>query len=470
MIEDRPGRIAIVGAGFAGTRLAARLERRLPKDWDLFLLAPSNVLTYNPLLPEVVGGALLPGHAGAPIRLMLSRTRLRMVAVEEIGPEGPWVRYRGVQDGQLHCDHLILAAGRGANLSAAPGMARHALPLKTLGDALELRNCIVRRLEEATLTRDAGRRRALLTFVVIGGGFSGVETAGQVLDLVRSCRGLYRNVDPADARVVLVHGGSRVLPEIHERLGRYAGDRLERQGVELRLGRRAARVEEYGVGLDDGVFLESRTVVSTIGTVAHPFLERSGLALDRGRILTDGAFRVPGQEGIWALGDCASVPDATTGRPSPPTAQCAVRQADCLADNLLRELEGLPLREFRYVPLGQFATIGHRNAVAELGRVRIRGLPAWLLWRAIYVLKVPTLTAKVRIFLEWTWAMLFRRDLGYLDFTPSVSGARSSRSDAGPEHSRPSVVTGPMLTTPSGSATGPPPAAPADAARRPRSA
>lgn len=466
MIEDRPERIVIVGAGFAGTRLADRLERRLPRDWDLFLLDPSNVLTYNPLLPEVVGGALLPGHAGAPIRLMLSRTRLRMVAVEDIDPEGPSVRYRGVQDGRLSCDHLILAAGRGANLHAAPGMAQHALPLKTLGDALELRNRIVRRLEEATLTRDAGRRRALLTFVVIGGGFSGVETAGQVLDLVRSCRGLYRNVDPADARVVLVHGGSRLLPEIHERLGRYAGERLERQGVELRLGRRAARVEAQGVGLDDGTFLESRTVVSTIGTVAHPFLERSGLPLERGRIRTDGAFRVQGRERLWALGDCAHVPDATTGRPSPPTAQCAVRQADCLAANLMAQIEGRPLREFHFVPVGQLATIGHRNAVAEFGRLRIRGLPAWLLWRAIYVLKVPTVTAKVRIFLEWTWAMLFRRDLGYLDFTPSVSGRRSPRDAAAPERDSGSSRS---LTTPSGSAPGPPPAAPADAARRPRS-
>jgi NADH dehydrogenase len=356
-----------------------------------------------------------------------------MVVVEEIDPAGPWVRYRGVQEGRLTCDHLILAAGRSANLNAAPGMGRHALPLKTLGDALALRNRIVRRLEEATLADDDARRRALLTFVVIGGGFSGVETAGQLLDLLRSCRGLYRNVDPADARVVLVHGGPRVLPEIHERLGRYAGERLRHQGVELRLGRRAASVEENGVGLDDGTFLDARTVVSTIGTVAHPFLERSGLPLDRGRVRTDSAFRVEGHAGIWALGDCASVPDAGTRRPSPPTAQCAVRQADRLADNLLRTIRGEPLGEFRYAPIGQFATIGHRNAVAEVGRVRIRGLPAWLLWRAIYVLKVPTLTAKVRIFLEWTWAMLFRRDLGYLDFTPSVLERTPRRGDGARE-------------------------------------
>lgn len=423
MTGERPRRVVVIGGGFAGTRIARRLERTLPDSWEIFLLSPSNVITYSPLLPEVVGGALLPGHVAAPTRLLIKRTRIRMVSVDRIDAGSRTVSYRGVVDGSLDCEHIVIAAGRAPLRDAVPGMAGHALPLKSLGDALRLRNRVIRRLEEATLTENPERRRALLSFVVIGGGFSGVETAGEIHDLVMSARGLYRNLDPEQVRVVLVHSRERLLPEIHERLGAYAQRRLAALGVEIRLQRRAVSMNAEGVELDNGEYIAAQTLVSTVGTTTHPFIEHSDLPLLAGRIVTDGCMRVTGRPGVWAAGDCAWIPNAADQKACPPTAQFAVRQADRLADNLRSEIEGKSATPFHYRPIGQLAAIGHCNAVAQLGRLRLRGLPAWLLWRAIYVLKIPTWTAKVRVFLEWTWAMFFRRDLGYLDFGLSSADA-----------------------------------------------
>jgi len=426
LIPDRDRKVVIVGGGFAGTTLARRLEARLDDRWDIYLLSGSNVLTYNPLLPEVVGGALLPGHAAAPIRLMLSRTRIRMVTVNDIDPDAQTVRYSGVKSDTLHYDHLVLAAGMTANVSAVPGMAEHSLPLKTLGDALYLRNTIVRRLEEATLTRDEHTRRRLMTFVVIGGGFSGVETAGEIVDLVSSATRFYRNIESRDAHVVLLQSGDRLLPQMSASLGRYALRTLERRGVEVRLNTRAAGIDADSVRLTSGDTVGGATVVSTIGVRAHAFVRESGLPTIRGRLQTESDLRVVGFPAIWAAGDCAAVPNAYDGTESPPTAQFAVQHAETVAANILALEAGRDLRAFSYRPVGQLAAVGHRRAVAEIYGLRIQGLIGWFLWRALYLSKIPTLAAKVRVYFQWTWSMVFPRDLGYLDFRRTASSAPAS--------------------------------------------
>lgn len=426
MIPDKDKRVVVVGGGFAGTTAARRLERRLDNDWDIFLLTSSNVMTYNPLLPEAVGGALLPGHVAAPIRFMLSRTRIRTVAVEAIDVQRREVRYSGASDDTLEYDHLLLAVGMAARLDAAPGMAEHALPLKTLGDALHLRNRLLWRLEQATLCRDIDRRRRLMTFIVVGGGFSGVEAAGEIHDLISSSCRFYRNVAIDELRVVLVHSGDRLLPEVSAPLSSYVADRLRKRGIEVCLNARAQEFHADGVTLTDGEKLHAATVVTTVGTAPQPLLAASGLPAERGRIRADAQLRVEGFDDVWAMGDCARVVNGYDDQVCAPTAQFAVRQARVAADNVLAAIRRDRLATFSYRPLGQLAAIGHKNAVAEIRGLRIHGRAGWLLWRALYLLKIPTLAAKARVFFEWNWALMFPRDPGMLEFERSRApdGAR----------------------------------------------
>lgn len=409
--------IVIVGGGFAGSKLAQCLERHLPDGWTVTLLSRDNFITYNPLLPEVVGASLLPGHVVAPLRQLTSRTQVRMVQVTGLDLEQRLVHYLGEGTGTISYDHLVLACGQGANLAIVKGMARYALPLKTLGDALFLRNRAIVRLEQAELQPDPELRRWLTTFIVIGGGFSGVETAGELADFLRASRKYYKSLGKGEIRVHLVHGTDRLLPELSASLGRFAARKMTQQGIDVRLNARAARVDDRGITLADGETISGGTIICTIGTAPNPLIGDLRLATNRGRIEVAPDMSVPGTAGVWALGDCAAVPNARDGKISPPTAQFADRQARVLADNIVRSLRGAPTRAFSYRPVGQLSAIGHNKAVAELGGVRIAGFVAWLLWRGVYLLKIPTLARKVRLFLEWNWAMFFPPDISYLSYT-----------------------------------------------------
>jgi NADH:ubiquinone reductase (H+-translocating) len=300
------------------------------------------------------------------------------------------------------------------------------LPLKTLGDSLFLRNRAIVRLEQAELQQDAELRRWLTTFVVVGGGFSGVEVAGELADFLRASRRYYRSID--DVRVQLVHSGDRLLPELSPSLGRFAHCKMVAQGIEVFLNARAQRVDASSLHLDTGEALAAGTIICTIGTAPNPLIRDLPLPQSRGRIETAADMSVPGVRNVWALGDCAAVPNARDGKVSPPTAQFADRQARRLADNIARSLRGSPTREFSYKPIGQLSAIGHNKAVAEVFGIRIAGFAAWLLWRGVYLLKIPTLGRKVRLFLEWNWAMFFPPDIAHLGFTRT----RRMAGQAGP--------------------------------------
>jgi NADH dehydrogenase len=409
-------RIVIVGGGFAGSTLAGGLERLLPEDWEIDLLSQDNYITYNPLLPEVVGASLLPGHVVAPLRQLVKRTRVCMVRVTDIDLAGKTVSYLGEGPGTLRWDQLVLACGQGANLSVVRGMATYALPLKTLGDALFLRNRIVSRLEQAELNPDPQARRWLTTFVVVGGGFSGVEVAGELVDFLRASLRYYPRLTREDCRVVLLHGGGRLLPELSPSLGEFAFRKMCMQGLDVRLDARATLVDDRGVHLDSGEFVPAGTVVCTIGTAPNPLVDALPVRKDRGRIATAPDMSVPEHDGVWALGDCAAVPNARDGRTSPPTAQFADRQARVLARNIAARVRDRPTSAFAYAPVGQLSSIGHNKAVAELFGIRIAGFVAWLLWRGVYLLKIPTLARKVRLYLEWNWAMFFPPDIAHLGY------------------------------------------------------
>jgi NADH dehydrogenase len=407
--------VAIVGGGFAGATLARCLERQLPDGWQITLLSRDNFITYNPLLPEVVGASLLPGHVIAPLRQLATRSRVCMVQVTDIDLVQRCVRYLGEGSGELEYDELVLACGQGANLSLVKGMDRYALPLKTLGDSLFMRNRAIVRLEQAELQPAEDMRRWLTSFVVIGGGFSGVEVAGGLADFLRASRRYYKSI--GDVRVTIVHSGDRLLPELSPSLGEFAERKMRAQGIDVRLSTRCVRVDDRGIVLADGEVLAAGTVICTIGTAPNPLVAALPLPNVRGRLEVASDMSVPAVTGVWAIGDCAAVPNAHDGSVSPPTAQFAERQAKQLAANIARKVRGEATRPFRYRPLGQLSAIGHNKAVAEVFGIKLAGFVAWLLWRGFYLLKIPTFGRKARLFLEWNWAMFFPPDIAHLSYT-----------------------------------------------------
>ena len=425
---DTPRQIVIVGGGFAGTTLARALEPRLPAGWQVVLVSEESYTTFNPMLAEVVGASVFPEHVVAPIRQMLARSRFVMGRVTAVDTARRTLQAGTLAGPQtLAYEHLVLAFGTRANLALVPGLAEHALPLKLVGDALHIRNRVLQRIARIELEGDPALRRRLGHMVVVGGGFSGVEVAGELADFLHGARRYYPRVQANELRVTLLQDAERLLPELPAPLGRAAAASLRARGVDVRLQARAARLDADGVTLDQGDRLESATVVCTIGTRANPLAERLGLALQRGRVETAADLSVPGSSGVWAIGDCALVRNHA-GAPgyAPPTAQFAVAQAQALARNLLATIDGRPTQPFAHVARGMLATTGHLKGVAQVAGVQLTGLPAWLLWRAFYLLRMPTFGRKLRIWVEWTWGMFFAADITHLRFT------RTHEADADP--------------------------------------
>jgi NADH dehydrogenase len=414
--------VLVLGGGFAAVACARRLEKLLPRDRTCTLVSDTNYFVFQPLLPEVVGASLDPSHVISPVRQMLKRTKVVLGTVEaiELAPAGAGVagsvcvRSESVdRTTTIRARHLVLALGSVVDVSRIPGMAEQSFLMKNVADALALRHAIIARLEAAVVEPEAAARRALLTFVVVGGGFSGVETAAEVNDLLKSARRFFPTLRGEAMRVVCVHSKERILPELDERLGTYALRRLQARGVEFRLGQRTRAVSVEGVHLAGGELIPSRTVVCTVGNAPHPMLRSLG-GDGTGGLPADEFLHLRGRTDVWTFGDCAQVPDGHGGS-SPPTAQFATRQGDVAARNIAATFAGRRLMPFRHRSLGQLATLGHLNAVASLGRLRISGFPAWWLWRTIYLLKLPRFDRKLRVVIDWTLNLFFPRDLNALD-------------------------------------------------------
>ncbi len=424
-------RFVILGGGFAGTTLASKLEKSLPAHWDIFLLNDTNAITYHPLLPEVVGATVSPNHIETPIRHLLKRTRVRMVTVDHIDFNERIVFYHNNEQGQLSFDQLVIASGVGANLSMISGLEAHALPLKTVGDAIDIRNKMIERLEQATIHPDPEQRKKLTTFVVIGGGFSGVEVAGQMEDFLSHAQKYYKNVKKKDCRVVLIHAMDRLLPELSPELASITEKKFRKRGIQVHLNSEVKEVCENHVELNDGTRIEGALIVCTIGTQANAAKLSSELPLHRGKIVTLGDLSVVPFEGVWALGDCALVPNAYDSEFCPPTAQCADRQARFLAKVIIATLKGKSRREFSYKTSGMLAAIGHRYAVADIHGLQLSGFFAFLMWRSVYLLKVPSFTRKFRILLEWSWGLFFPTDVAHLGFKRTKQkNTRSIKNEA----------------------------------------
>jgi len=318
--------------------------------------------------------------------------------------------------GALKFDHLVIACGSVVDLSAIPGLAAYAYPLKTLGDATALGNDLIGRLEEAAVQADPEERKRLLTVVVIGGGFSGVEVAGAINDLMARALKFYPQLRASQVRIVLLQRGNRILPELQdESLSLFALKKLRARGIDVRLNVDASEVSDGCVFLKNGERIETRTIVCTVGNTTNPFVKALELPLERGRLKTDADMRIVSRPNVWAIGDSACVPNARDGNNSPPTAQFATRQAKQLAANLACALRGEQTRAFSFRPLGVMAAIGHRNAVAEICGLHISGLLAWFLWRGAYLTKIPTLLRKLEVAIDWAWSALFRPNITQLN-------------------------------------------------------
>jgi NADH:ubiquinone reductase (H+-translocating) len=424
--------IVIVGGGFAGTTLVRALEAHLPHGAQITLISDESYTTFNPMLPEAVGASVFPEQVVAPIREMLDaggNSRFIMGRVTGVDKAARTLECSTLRGGlSLQYEELVLAFGNRARLDLIPGLADHALPLKTVGDAMHIRNAVLRRVAAIELESDPALRKALGHFVVIGGGFSGVEVAGELADCLRGIRRYYPRVAEGELQVTVLQDLDRLLPELPAKLGAAALRSLRLRGVHVRLGARAAQLDAAAIMLADGTRLAARTAICTIGTRPNALAAELGLPMERGRIVVAPDLSVPGWPGLWALGDCAQVPNAHDGKPAPPTAQYAVRAAHHLAHNLRASLMGRRTLPFRAAPRGMMAAIGHRKGVAQVFGVAFSGLPAWLLWRAYYLAQMPTLRRKLRIFVEWTWGMFFPPDITHLRFTRS----QELQADEGP--------------------------------------
>ena len=414
----KPIRVVIIGGGFAAVQFAKTLRKELcPPECEILLFNRENHLVFHPLLADVAGASINVDAAAAPLRQMLPGVGCRTERVQRIDLQSSEIEFddgTGAQS-RLHYDHVVIACGAESNLGIIPGMTDHAFGFKVMRDAIELRQHIVHQMEHAEAATDSERRRWHLNFIIVGAGFSGVELAGEVNELVRSSTRFYRSFRKEEVAVTVVHSQGQILPEVAPALREFARKKMEKAGITIMLNTRAVAAPHEGVELDNGRMLKGGTIACTIGTAPSPIIQALDTPKERGRIRTTPDMRIEGQTNAWAIGDCAYIVNAFDNKPSPTTAQFAERQGRQAAFNLIRVLRGEPTQPFRFKALGQLCSIGGYQAVAEMFGVRISGFLAWFLWRGVYLFKLPTWSRRVKVALDWAWDVLFPRDLSFLN-------------------------------------------------------
>lgn len=439
-------RIIIAGGGFAGLYAAKHLDDTLARrmDIEVTLISRENFILFTPMLHEVAAGDLSPSDIVNPLRRIVRRVKVVQAEIQAIDVTKKKVRcVGGLGDVELEFefDHLLLALGAEPNFFNIPGVGDWAVTMKNLADAALLRNRLVALLEEASLHTDEAMQRELLTFVIVGGGFSGTETTGAINDFLHETARFYPAIKNEMVRVVLVEGGKHLLPELGEELGRYAEQKLRHRGVEVVTGALVASYDGSVVALSNGGTIPAATLVWTAGAKPSAVIESLPCDKQRGRLLVDECLAVKGVPGLWAVGDCAAVPNVAGGF-YPPTAQHGMRAAIVAAKNIERAITGDPPRPFHYETMGMLASIGHHSGVAKVFGLKFSGFIAWWMWRTIYLVKLPRLAKKVRVMTDWTLDLLFGRDIEQMitlrdiEATAKQIGrvrARRSRASAQPE-------------------------------------
>ena len=404
--EARGGTL-ILGGGFAGSYVGRYLRKR-----GATIVSRENYMLYTPMLPEAASGTLEPRHVVVPIRMMCPHAELILGEAQAHDAGRQRVR---VQTGDrvfwVHYENLVVALGAIVRSLPIPGLAEHALGFKSLADAIHLRNHVLGRLEAAAADPNPTHRRRELTFVFVGAGYAGVEALAELSDLVRDALRHYPDLRDVPQQWVLVDAAPKILPEIPTRLGDYAAQLLARRGIDIRTETTLEEVEPHAARLSDGDEILTSTVVWTAGVRAHPLLPEFGLPTEeRMRVPVDETLRVRDTDRIWALGDCAAVPNlATPGQFDPPTCQHALRQARRLAKNLKGDV-----RPYKYRMLGEVATLGRYKGIANVLGIRFRGFLGWWVTRTYHLYQLPLLSRKLRVVADWTVALFFRRDIAEL--------------------------------------------------------
>ncbi len=414
--QQARGGTLIVGGGFAGASLA-----RLIGGVGATLVSPENFMLYTPMLPEAASGMIEPRHCVVPLRQMCPHADLLLGRIGSLDRAAKTVRV-ATDDGdyEVGYERLVVALGSVVRVLPVPGLAEHGLGFKSLADAINLRNHVLRRLEAADAALDAEMRTRELGFVFVGAGYAGVEALAELFDLVHDALRFYPRLRDAKQRWVLVDAAPSILHEIPRGLGEYAARQLVRRGIEIRVATTLTSLDAEAATLSDGERIPTATLVWTAGVKANPLLARLGLPLDdRGRVLVDATLRVEGTDDIWALGDCARVPNLAAADPDPPTSQHALRQARRLAKNL----RGDP-QPYRYRMLGQVATLGRYKGIADVLGLRLWGFPGWFVTRTYHLFQLPLVSRKLRVVADWTISLFFRRDIAELGTLGHPQGLR----------------------------------------------
>jgi NADH:ubiquinone reductase (H+-translocating) len=401
--RDARGGVLILGGGFAGAYVARLLGNR-----GATIVSRENFMLYTPLLPEAASGTLEPRHTVVPLRVMCPHAELLLGDVVAVDLAGRTATI-GTDDGErtVRWSELVLALGAVPRTVPVPGLADHGLSFKSLADAINLRNHVLRELEAADAEQDEAARRAHLAFVFVGAGYAGVEALAELSDLVDDALRYYPRLHDTPRRWAIVDAAPKILPEIPSRLGEYAARELAQRGVEIYVGTTLESISGEEAVLGNGVRIPTRTLVWTAGVRANPLLREIDVPLDdRGRVEVDEFLRVRGHSGVWALGDCARVPNTRSSVPDPPTCQHALRQARRLAKNIAG-----PPEPYGYRMLGQVATLGRYKGIADVLGIRLRGFPGWFVTRSYHLYQLPLTQRRLRVVVDWTVALLFRRDV-----------------------------------------------------------
>lgn len=449
-------RVLIFGGGFSGVFTAQNLAKVAPPGTEVVLVSETNYFTFQPLLPEVAAGALSASDSVTQLRQLLRNVTVVQAEILNVDFQAKTVT---VTQGskrritEMSYDHLVLAMGQVVRLDRVPGLCEHAFPVKSTAHAHRLRNHVINCLEYADGVEDPEVRRRLLTFVVIGAGFSGVETIGEVKDMIDRSLKFYPNIAKHEVRMLLVEFAGRILNELPESLADYAAKRLEKQGIEVWLNTGVKAATFYDVEMNDGRKVETATIVATIGNGPSPLVEAMPVEKERGKIKTDPFMRVPSQENVWAVGDAALIPmknkkgeDAF----APPTAQFAVREGKQLADNIAATLKGQSPKPFHYIPQGAMASIGNYRAVADVMGIRLSGPLAWLMWRTFYLGMLPGMVTKLRVVIDWALDLFAPRNLGQIE-QAKKSAARLLRYGKGQTVFEPGMTANGFYTIVEGS-------------------
>src|SRR5437868_8552542 len=408
--------VIIAGGGFAGLSAAMYLDKRLARrpDVEVTLIGRENFILFTPMLHEVAAGDLYPCDIVNPIRRILHHVKFVEAEVEVIDLSARRVRCKGGVarfELEFEFDHVLLTLGSETNFFNLPGVSEWAVTMKSLFDAAMLRNRVLALLEEATVQKDPVARRQLLTFVTAGGGFAGAETTGAINDFVREIIRYYSDLNEELIRIVVIHPGKFLLPELGEELGNYAEYKLRERKVEVIKGARVGNYDGSVVTLTDGKSIPASTLIWTAGVKPSPVIATLPCEKERGRLLVSEFLAVTGVPGLWAAGDCAAVPILNTEKFHPPTAQHGLREVVMVAKNIEATVLDRPLKSFTFTTLGQLASIGHRTGVAMVFGIKFSGFIAWCLWRSIYLMKLPRLPKKLRVMVAWTLDLLFSRDI-----------------------------------------------------------